>query len=216
MVKTTQASKSWRSTVSDAFADNRFFNATPASNAQWQPLISALMTTDKERLPDLIGKAPSSAFRIQCSLSSRVNRQSFNRFLGKHLHEPRARKSFKSAQSETPHLHALHLRTGSIPHTIAYHSREACRPLAFECGRYGSCRGKFSVPPLLHWLTRCCLVGLPLPSSSLLSYRESASRWSLACNPHRTCERSSLEILERELAFLQFFFAIAPTVRVTR
>jgi len=56
MVKTAQAAKAWRSTVSDAFADNRFFNAAPASNAQWKPLVSALMTSDKERLPDLIGK----------------------------------------------------------------------------------------------------------------------------------------------------------------
>ncbi|GAA5936298.1 Dop1p [Sporobolomyces koalae] len=55
MVKTTQASKSWRTTVADAFGDNRFFNAAPSARAQWKPLIQALMA-DKERLPDLIGK----------------------------------------------------------------------------------------------------------------------------------------------------------------
>lgn len=54
MVKSTQASKAWRSTVGDAFADNRFFNAPPSSNAQWKPLVQALMA-EKERLPDLIG-----------------------------------------------------------------------------------------------------------------------------------------------------------------
>ncbi|GAA5913260.1 Dop1p [Sporobolomyces salmoneus] len=55
MVRATQASKAWRSTIADAFADNRFFNASPATNAQWKPLIRALMA-EKERLPDLIGK----------------------------------------------------------------------------------------------------------------------------------------------------------------
>ncbi|GAA5831398.1 hypothetical protein JCM3766R1_001734 [Sporobolomyces carnicolor] len=60
MVRATQASKAWRSTVADAFADNRFFNAKPESNAQWKPLIQALMV-DKERLPDLVGKISTAS-----------------------------------------------------------------------------------------------------------------------------------------------------------
>ncbi|GAA6058598.1 hypothetical protein JCM10212_004009 [Sporobolomyces blumeae] len=56
MVKGTQTSKAWRSTVADAFADNRFFNAPPTANAQWAPLVQALMASDKERFPDLVGK----------------------------------------------------------------------------------------------------------------------------------------------------------------
>ncbi|GAA5884793.1 hypothetical protein JCM16303_007269 [Sporobolomyces ruberrimus] len=60
MVKSTQASKAWRSTVGDAFADNRFFNAPPSSNAQWKPLVQALMA-EKERLPDLIAKISTAS-----------------------------------------------------------------------------------------------------------------------------------------------------------
>ncbi|GAA5992102.1 hypothetical protein JCM5350_006348 [Sporobolomyces pararoseus] len=60
MVRSTQASKAWRSTVADAFADNRFFNAAPSSNCQWKPLIQALMS-DKERLPDLISKISTAS-----------------------------------------------------------------------------------------------------------------------------------------------------------
>ncbi|GAA6010233.1 hypothetical protein JCM11491_005403 [Sporobolomyces phaffii] len=55
MVRTTQAAKAWRSTIADVFADNRFFNASPTSNALWKPLVQALMA-EKERLPDLIAK----------------------------------------------------------------------------------------------------------------------------------------------------------------
>ncbi|GAA5963888.1 hypothetical protein JCM21900_003967 [Sporobolomyces salmonicolor] len=56
MAKNPQTVKAWRSTVADAFADNRFFNAPPSLNVQWKPLIQALMSSDKERLPDLAGK----------------------------------------------------------------------------------------------------------------------------------------------------------------
>jgi hypothetical protein len=63
MVRSTQASKAWRSTVADAFADNRFFNASPGSNAQWKPLIQALMG-EKERLPDLIGESVVSSSEL--------------------------------------------------------------------------------------------------------------------------------------------------------
>lgn len=73
MVKTTQAAKAWRSTVADAFADNRFFNAPPASNAQWKPLVQALMTSDKERLPDLIGMSSRALYTHRYTHTSRLS-----------------------------------------------------------------------------------------------------------------------------------------------
>lgn len=48
--------KAWKSQVVDIFSDNRFFNSPPSSHSNWKPLIQALMTSDKERLVELIGK----------------------------------------------------------------------------------------------------------------------------------------------------------------
>jgi len=56
MVQNPQAVKAWRTQVGDAFADNRFFNAPPAINPSWKPLIQALMATDKERFVELTAK----------------------------------------------------------------------------------------------------------------------------------------------------------------
>ena len=39
----------------DTFSDNHFFEADPHLSEYWQPLINALMESDKERLPDLLG-----------------------------------------------------------------------------------------------------------------------------------------------------------------
>lgn len=52
--------KAWRAQVSDAFSDNRFFNAPPSSHAKWKPLIQALMASDKERLVELTGSSSSN------------------------------------------------------------------------------------------------------------------------------------------------------------
>ncbi|GEM07562.1 cellular morphogenesis-related protein [Rhodotorula toruloides] len=61
MTKNPLARKAWRSLVSDAFADNRFFNASPSANSRWKPLVQALMASDKERLPELIGKVSTAS-----------------------------------------------------------------------------------------------------------------------------------------------------------
>lgn len=53
MTKNPQTLKAWRSLVSDAFSDNRFFNAPPSANVDWRPLVQALMQSDKERFADL-------------------------------------------------------------------------------------------------------------------------------------------------------------------
>ncbi|GAA6000168.1 hypothetical protein JCM10207_007887 [Rhodosporidiobolus poonsookiae] len=61
MSKNPQTVKAWRSVVSDAFADNRFFNASPAMSERWKPLVQALMASDKERLPELAGKISTAS-----------------------------------------------------------------------------------------------------------------------------------------------------------
>ncbi|KAK0564187.1 hypothetical protein OC844_001830 [Tilletia horrida] len=64
MAKLPGTVKTWRSTIGDAFADNRFFTVASRADAdEWAPLIFSLMTQDKERLIELIGKvnaAPSA------------------------------------------------------------------------------------------------------------------------------------------------------------
>lgn len=57
MARNPQTTKAWKTQVSDAFADNRFFNAPPNINPKWKPLIQALMTSDKERLVELTGES---------------------------------------------------------------------------------------------------------------------------------------------------------------
>ncbi|KAE8270920.1 hypothetical protein A4X09_0g1426 [Tilletia walkeri] len=64
MAKLPGTVKTWRSTIGDAFADNRFFTVASRADAdEWAPLIFSLMNQDKERLVELIGKvnaAPSA------------------------------------------------------------------------------------------------------------------------------------------------------------
>lgn len=49
--------KSWRKDVADAFNDARFFgSAVPLVHAAWLPLLKQWAGTDKERMPDLLGR----------------------------------------------------------------------------------------------------------------------------------------------------------------
>ncbi|GAA5834665.1 hypothetical protein JCM9279_007075 [Rhodotorula babjevae] len=61
MTRNPQTLKAWRSLVADAFADNRFFNAPPSANADWKPLVQALMQSDKERFADLSSKISTAS-----------------------------------------------------------------------------------------------------------------------------------------------------------
>ncbi|BGP07694.1 Protein dopey-1 [Rhodotorula toruloides] len=61
MTKNPQTLKAWRSLVSDAFSDNRFFNAPPSAHSRWKSLVQALMASDKERLPELIAKVSTAS-----------------------------------------------------------------------------------------------------------------------------------------------------------
>ena len=67
MARNPQTIKAWRSQVSDAFADNRFFNASPSIHLKWSPLIQALMASDKERLVELTGTSCFEALLSECT-----------------------------------------------------------------------------------------------------------------------------------------------------
>ncbi|KAG8881950.1 hypothetical protein FRB98_004046 [Tulasnella sp. 332] len=59
MVKNPAAIKAWRSSITDAFNDNRFFNSTPLTGSHWRPLVRSLMDSDKAGLVELIGRITS-------------------------------------------------------------------------------------------------------------------------------------------------------------
>lgn len=53
--------KAWRSTVAEMFGDGRFFSMGLAKAEAWKPIILALMTQDKERVPELVARVGASA-----------------------------------------------------------------------------------------------------------------------------------------------------------
>lgn len=54
------ALKSWRSQVLEVYNDNRFFYGSPSTAINWRSIVQALITSDKERFPELIHKISSS------------------------------------------------------------------------------------------------------------------------------------------------------------
>ncbi|KAF8588312.1 hypothetical protein K439DRAFT_1629769 [Ramaria rubella] len=59
LAKIPPGAKAWRAPVSDAFSDNRFFNSTPEMSEKWRPIIRAFLDSDRQALPELIGKVTS-------------------------------------------------------------------------------------------------------------------------------------------------------------
>ncbi|KAG0365844.1 hypothetical protein BGZ54_006153 [Gamsiella multidivaricata] len=56
--------RTWRKEVWEVFLDNRFFAMGPAAARKWRVLIQTAMTSEKERLPELLGRispSPTSA-----------------------------------------------------------------------------------------------------------------------------------------------------------
>lgn len=53
--KIPPGAKAWRGPVSDAFNDNRFFNSTPEVSQKWRSIIRALLDSDRQALPELLG-----------------------------------------------------------------------------------------------------------------------------------------------------------------
>lgn len=59
----TGTSKTWRAVVWDTFLDAKFFALSPAMGKRWAPIVAALMSAERDRLVDVIGRmapAPST------------------------------------------------------------------------------------------------------------------------------------------------------------
>lgn len=55
MSKLSIALKAWRSPVSDALNDNRFFSSSSATGIKWRPIVRALVATDKSAFTEILG-----------------------------------------------------------------------------------------------------------------------------------------------------------------
>ena len=57
MSKLSIALKAWRSPVSDALNDGRFFNSSSTAGRKWRLIVRALCTTDKSAFTEILGSA---------------------------------------------------------------------------------------------------------------------------------------------------------------
>jgi len=55
MSKLAIALKAWRSPVSDALNDGRFFSSSSAAGRKWRPIVRALVGTDKSAFAEILG-----------------------------------------------------------------------------------------------------------------------------------------------------------------
>ena len=55
MTKLNIALKAWRSPVSDALNDGRFFSSSSAAGKRWRPIVRALVGTDKSAFMEILG-----------------------------------------------------------------------------------------------------------------------------------------------------------------
>lgn len=55
MSKLGIALKAWRSPVSDALNDSRFFSSSPTAGKKWRPIVRALLGTDKSAFTEILG-----------------------------------------------------------------------------------------------------------------------------------------------------------------
>ncbi|GAA5993677.1 hypothetical protein JCM10908_002290 [Rhodotorula pacifica] len=61
MSKNVAVLKAWKGIITDAFADNRFFQSSPSTERLWRPLVHAITLADRERVPELIAKVSTSS-----------------------------------------------------------------------------------------------------------------------------------------------------------
>ncbi|RIA92963.1 Dopey, N-terminal-domain-containing protein [Glomus cerebriforme] len=81
----------WRKEIWDVFIDNKFFNMTPVAAKKWRIIMQTIMTSEKERFPELLGRlstSPANALFVskeQESLNRALNlrRLSFVIYCGK-------------------------------------------------------------------------------------------------------------------------------------
>ena len=55
MSKLSITLKAWRSPVSDALNDSRFFSSSSATGKKWRPIVRALVVTDKSAFTEILG-----------------------------------------------------------------------------------------------------------------------------------------------------------------
>ena len=55
MTKLNIALKAWRSPISDALNDSRFFSSSSAAGRKWRPIVRALVGTDKSAFTEILG-----------------------------------------------------------------------------------------------------------------------------------------------------------------
>ncbi|CAI2173784.1 1528_t:CDS:10 [Funneliformis geosporum] len=60
MSKLPFAYRVWRKELWDVFIDNKFFNMTPGAAKKWRIIIHTIMTSEKERFPELLGRLSTS------------------------------------------------------------------------------------------------------------------------------------------------------------
>ncbi|KAK9453351.1 Dopey, N-terminal-domain-containing protein [Dipodascopsis uninucleata] len=61
IAKISSSQKAWKTSISDAFFDNRFFNMSEGLRPKWREIIRLWLNNDKERLPDLISRISTSS-----------------------------------------------------------------------------------------------------------------------------------------------------------
>ncbi|KAG0266708.1 hypothetical protein DFQ27_009484 [Actinomortierella ambigua] len=76
--KIPSAYRSWRKEAWEVFLDNRFFTMTPGLARRWRVLIQCAMTTEKERLVELLGRISTSP---SSTLFTSRDQESLNRAL---------------------------------------------------------------------------------------------------------------------------------------
>jgi hypothetical protein len=57
MSKLSIALKAWRSPVSDALNDGRFFNSLSTAGRRWRLIVRALVATDKSAFAEILGSS---------------------------------------------------------------------------------------------------------------------------------------------------------------
>lgn len=64
MSKLPFAYRVWRKEIWDVFIDNRFFNMTPGAAKKWRIIMQTIMTSEKERFPELLGMLNISSLKL--------------------------------------------------------------------------------------------------------------------------------------------------------
>ncbi|CAG8542048.1 7991_t:CDS:10 [Funneliformis mosseae] len=84
MSKLPFAYRVWRKELWDVFIDNKFFNMTPGAAKKWRVIMQTIMTSEKERFPELLGRlstSPANALFVskeQESLNRALNLRRFS------------------------------------------------------------------------------------------------------------------------------------------